>query len=215
MSLNNEDSGLTKHSEDHELDDNDDNQEEDGLNIDGYNFPLPPSTTVIPLSLGKKDVSLASTHSPTIVLEPNGTSPRFSRTPTRAKRPRQTLKTFEDLREYNQNRSQAQPRVDPSEQPRTLFRDLDAEGHVVYSSPSCMILSLFLIASFPFIWTLMRDALQPQMNIFQRIHGALYLDQKVMRAIMSLTVIYFNMAALFRKIGIKISIGRLALSPSL
>ncbi|KAH8155162.1 uncharacterized protein LAJ45_00171 [Morchella importuna] len=138
MSRNNEDFELIKHTEDHEIDDHDDdnNEKDDGLNVDDYNFPLPPSTTILPLNLGKKDTSLASTHSPTISLETNRSSPRFSRTPTRAKRPRQTLKTFEDLRGYNQNRSQAQARVDPPEQPRTLFRDLDAEGNVVYDSPS-------------------------------------------------------------------------------
>lgn len=151
MSRNNEDFELIKHTEDHEIDDHDDdnNEKDDGLNVDDYNFPLPPSTTILPLNLGKKDTSLASTHSPTISLETNRSSPRFSRTPTRAKRPRQTLKTFEDLRGYNQNRSQAQARVDPPEQPRTLFRDLDAEGNVVYDSPSCTILPLSLTASFP------------------------------------------------------------------
>lgn len=149
MSLNNEDSELIKHTEDHELDDDGNNEEDDGLNVDDYNFPLPPSTTILPLNLGKKDASLASAHSPTIALETNRSSSRFSRTPTRSKRPRQTLKTFEDLREYNQNRSQAQARVDPPEQLRTLFRDLDAEGNVVYDGLSCMILSLPLTASFP------------------------------------------------------------------
>ncbi|KAI5838396.1 hypothetical protein DFP73DRAFT_635377, partial [Morchella snyderi] len=136
MSLNNEDSELTKHSKYHELDDDDHDHEEEGEEREEREEEQHGLTAVLPLSLGERNVSLTSTDSPTIILGANGTSPRFSRTPTRSKRPRQTLKTFEDLREYNQNRSRPQPRVDPPEQPRTLFRDLDAEGHVVYSTPS-------------------------------------------------------------------------------
>lgn len=96
-----------------------------GINLDDFKFPLPPRPAILPLNIKKKDVSTDKAHFPDIMLGPNGTPVRFPRVPPREKRPRQTIKTFEDLREYTQNRPQSQDGFDHPEHPRTLFRDPD------------------------------------------------------------------------------------------